>query len=80
MILATIILAIPQGTIIAASIAIFLVVILLLVGLLLLAKSKLTPQGQVTLSINADKQLDVEPGSSLLATLSNNGKIGRAHV
>ncbi|MBR7068217.1 MAG: NADH:ubiquinone reductase (Na(+)-transporting) subunit F [Bacteroidales bacterium] len=73
MILATIILAIPQGTIIAASIAIFLVVILLLVGLLLLAKSKLTPQGQVTLSINADKQLDVEPGSSLLATLSNNG-------
>lgn len=68
-----ILLAVPQGTIIAASIAIFLVVILLLVGLLLLAKSKLTPQGQVTLSINADKQLDVEPGSSLLATLSNNG-------
>lgn len=71
--IAMILLAVPQGTIIAASIAIFLVVILLLVGLLLLAKSKLTPQGQVTLSINADKQLDVEPGSSLLATLSNNG-------
>ena len=66
-------LSISSGTIIAASIAIFLLVILLLVALLLVAKAKLTPQGQVTIHINDDKQLQVEPGSSLLATLSNNG-------
>lgn len=61
-----------QTTIIFLSIAVFLVIILLLVGLLLIAKKKLTPQGKVKLTINEDKVMEIEPGSTILETLSNN--------
>ncbi len=55
------------------SIGIFLLVILLLVGILLFAKKKLTPSGEVTIDINdGEKALTVEPGSTLLSTLGNN--------
>ena len=54
------------------SIAVFLLVMILLVVLLLYAKQKLTPQGDVTLKIN-DREMVVSPGSSLLSTMSNNG-------
>ena len=50
---------------------VFLFVILLLVILLLYAKKKLTPQGDVTLTIN-DKELTVSPGTTILNTLSGN--------
>lgn len=63
---------ISNGTIIITSIAIFLIVILLLVGILLFAKKKLTPQGSVKIDINGEKQFEVESGNSLLSTLSNN--------
>lgn len=59
--------------IIVSAIAVFLVVISLLVALLLYAKKKLTPQGEVTLTINDEKEFKVEPGSTVLNTLSNNG-------
>ncbi len=63
-----------QITIIIASIVFFLFVILLLVGILLFAKKKLTPSGEVTVDINdGEKAMKVEPGSTLLSTLSNNG-------
>ena len=56
------------------AIAAFLVVTLLLVVLLLYAKAKLTPSGEVRIDINdGEKQLTVEPGSTLLTTLGNNG-------
>jgi Na+-transporting NADH:ubiquinone oxidoreductase subunit F len=58
--------------IIIAGIVIFLLIILLLVGLLLYAKTKLTPQGKVKITINEETDLEVLPGSSLLATLSDN--------
>jgi Na+-transporting NADH:ubiquinone oxidoreductase subunit F len=58
------------GTVLV-SIAVFLVVMILLVTVLLYAKQKLTPQGDVTLKIN-DRGLVVSPGSSLLSTLSSN--------
>jgi Na+-transporting NADH:ubiquinone oxidoreductase subunit F len=58
------------GQIILLSIVIFLGVILLLVGMLLYAKTKLTPQGHVKLTINEEKEIEVQPGSTLLATLS----------
>jgi Na+-transporting NADH:ubiquinone oxidoreductase subunit F len=58
------------GTVLV-SIVVFLFVILLLVILLLYAKKKLTPQGDVTLTIN-DKELTVSPGSTILNTLSGN--------
>lgn len=53
------------------SIVAFLAIVLLLVAVLLYAKKKLLPSGIVKLSINGgEKVLEVEPGSSLLSTLS----------
>ena len=53
------------------SIAVFLVVILFLVLILLYARKKLIPQGEVQLKIN-DREMQVSPGSTLLSTLSGN--------
>ena len=53
------------------SLAVFLGIILLLVALLLLVRNKLTPKGKVTITINDDKQLEVQPGTSLMATLAD---------
>jgi len=58
------------GTVIIASIIIFLLVIIFLVAMLLYARKKLTPQGEVTVTINEEKELKVSPGSTLLSTLS----------
>ncbi|NOU60228.1 NADH:ubiquinone reductase (Na(+)-transporting) subunit F [Marinifilum caeruleilacunae] len=61
-----------QGTVIATSIVIFLLVILVLVSILLYAKKKLTPSGEVTIDINeGDLKLVVEPGNTLLGTLGD---------
>ncbi|MFA8433717.1 MAG: NADH:ubiquinone reductase (Na(+)-transporting) subunit F [Marinifilaceae bacterium] len=61
-----------QGTVIATSIVIFLLVILVLVSILLYAKMKLTPSGEVKININdGEKELVVEPGNTLLGTLGN---------
>ena len=47
--------------------------ILLLVVILLVAKQYLTPSGKVKITINGEKELEVEQGSTLLNTLSVNG-------
>lgn len=65
-------LATGTGTVILISVIFFLVVIILLVGLLLFARKKLTPQGKVKITINDEKELEVDPGSTLLSTLSTN--------
>lgn len=65
-------LATGTGTVVLISIVFFLVMILLLVGILLYAKMKLSPQGKVKITINGEKELEVDPGSSLLSTLSTN--------
>ena len=58
--------------IIIISVVAFLVVTLILVGLLLFAKAKLTPSGTVKININdGSKVLEVAPGGSLLSTLGN---------
>ncbi|MBR5857133.1 MAG: NADH:ubiquinone reductase (Na(+)-transporting) subunit F [Bacteroidales bacterium] len=58
--------------IIIISVVAFLVVTLILVGLLLFAKAKLTPSGVVKIDINnGSKVLEVAPGGSLLSTLGN---------
>ncbi|MFC2117856.1 NADH:ubiquinone reductase (Na(+)-transporting) subunit F [Bacteroidota bacterium] len=59
-------------TIVGASVIVFLTVILFLVIMLLYAKKKLTPQGEVKLTINEDKEIITEPGSTLLNTLTDN--------
>lgn len=53
------------------SVLVFLAVILLLVAVLLYARKKLTPQGDVTITINDEKEIRVKPGSSVLTVLSN---------
>jgi len=55
------------------SIIVFLVIILILVALLLFARDKLSPKGDVNLHINNDRVITVSPGSNLLSTLSSNG-------
>ena len=52
------------------SIAVFLGITLILVALLLWVRNKLMPKGKVKITINDDKELTVQPGSSLMATLA----------
>jgi len=59
-------------TVILISIGVFLFVILLLVVMLLYARYKLTPQGDVNLKVN-DKEFTVSPGNTVLSALSENG-------
>ncbi len=40
--------------------------------ILIFARAKLSPQGEVTLKVN-DKEFAVSPGSTVLSTLSNQG-------
>jgi Na+-transporting NADH:ubiquinone oxidoreductase subunit F len=62
-----------MGFTVIAAVVVFLLAILMLVGLLLFAKAKLSPSGKVTITINGDKKLEVNGGDTLLSTLSNNG-------
>ena len=62
-----------SGSVLFSAIVVFLIVMLFLVGILLYAKKKLTPSGSVKLDINDGKRvLEVEPGGTVLNTLSNN--------
>ncbi|MGK2862163.1 MAG: NADH:ubiquinone reductase (Na(+)-transporting) subunit F [Chitinophagaceae bacterium] len=65
-----ILLSIETSTIIT-SVAIFLAFNLLLVGLIMYAKAKLTPSGLVKILINGKETVEVPAGSSILTTLSN---------
>ena len=62
-----------DNQLILASIGVFFVIILLLVVILLIAKRYLSPSGTVKLTINGKDVREVEQGSSLLTTLSNEG-------
>ncbi len=54
------------------SVIVFLIVVLLLVSILLGAKAKLTPSGLVKLIVNGKTEIEVDSGTTLLQTLSNN--------
>ena len=58
-------------SIILLSIAVFLVVVLIPVTVLVIVRKKLAPQGKVKININGEKEIEVEPGNSLLGTLAN---------
>lgn len=58
-------------SIIITSVIIFLIAVLIPVAILVIVRKRLTPQGKVNININDEKSLEVEPGSSLLATLAN---------
>ncbi|MEX0813628.1 MAG: NADH:ubiquinone reductase (Na(+)-transporting) subunit F [Chitinophagales bacterium] len=59
-------------TVILFSIVAFLIILMSLTALLLFAKSKLVPSGELTLTINGDDEnpMSVSPGSNLLTALS----------
>ena len=58
-------------TVILTSIVVFLFVIIFLVVMLLYARKKLIPQGEVKLKVN-DREYTVSPGSTVLSVLGNN--------
>ena len=58
-------------SIILLSIAVFLIVVLIPVTVLVIVRKKLAPQGKVKININDEKEIEVEPGNSLLGTLAN---------
>jgi len=65
-------LAVNSTMVILTSVAIFLLVILALVSILLYAKKKLMPSGEVTININdGEKELVVDPGQTLLSALGD---------
>lgn len=61
-----------MGTnIVLISTVFFLLIILLLVTVLLVAKAKLLPSGNVKIQINGEKTIEVPAGGTLLSTLSS---------
>ncbi|MCU4162599.1 NADH:ubiquinone reductase (Na(+)-transporting) subunit F [Carboxylicivirga caseinilyticus] len=62
-----------QTMIISVSVVVFLIVVLALVSILLYAKKKLMPSGEVTININdGERELVVDPGQTLLSALGSN--------
>lgn len=62
-----------MGSTIIITVAVFLVVVLALTSMLLFAKAKLSSSGSVKITINGEKELEVDGGDTLLSTLSNQG-------
>ncbi len=63
--------AASTGGTIVATVVIFLAITLLLVGILLFVKQKLSPSGPVKILINGEREVEVSSGGSLLSTLGN---------
>ena len=62
-----------MGLEIILGIVLFTLIVLALVYIILFARSKLVPDGDVTLTINKEKEIKVPVGGKLLSTLSENG-------
>ena len=56
--------------IILTSVIVFLIAVLIPVAILIIVKKRLTPKGNVKISINDERELEVKPGNSLLQTLA----------
>lgn len=57
---------------ILAAVVIFLILTLLLVAILLFAKAKLTPSGELKIRINGEREVTTPAGSTLLSSLAAN--------
>lgn len=62
-----------MSTVIITSAVVFLLLTLILVVALLYAKSKLVPSGNVTITVNDERKMEVPLGGTLLNTLQNQG-------
>ena len=58
-------------SVIITSIIVFLIAVLIPVAILIVVKKRLTPKGNVKISINEERELEVKPGNSLLQTLAD---------
>ena len=56
-----------------ASVAVFLILTLFLVGILLYTKNKLLPSRDVKIVINEEKEFEAPTGATVLSTLQSNG-------
>lgn len=59
--------------VVISSVLVFLAIVLTLVAALLFARAKLTAVGNVKIDINSEREVSVNPGGTLLSTLSENG-------
>ena len=59
------------GTVIFTSVIVFLIIILLLVSILLYAKAKLLPSGEVEMKVNEGEPVKIKPGGTLLNALQS---------
>jgi len=66
-----ILLSMALGKLLLLGVVIFLIIMVMLVGILIYAKTKLSPSGPVVIKINNDLELRVGSGSTVLSTLSN---------
>jgi Na+-transporting NADH:ubiquinone oxidoreductase subunit F len=57
------------------GVGIFLAIQFVLVSLIVLAKRSLLPSGDITITVNEDKQVPAKPGGKLLAKLADDGII-----
>ena len=57
--------------IILTSVIVFLIAVIVPVTILVFVKKKLTPKGKVHIDINEERDLEVNPGNSLLKTLAD---------
>ena len=57
------------------GVGMFIAIVLALVAIIMFAKSKLVPEGEITITINGDpnKRITAQPGDKLLGALANNG-------
>ena len=58
---------------VVASVAVFLILTLFLVGILLYTKNKLLPSRDVKIVINEEKEFEAPTGATVLSTLQSNG-------
>ena len=58
---------------IAVAVALYGVIVLLLVGLIMVAKRTLIPSGDLKIRVNQQRDLTVSPGGKLLGDLAQNG-------
>ena len=56
---------------ISTTVIAFLILLLVLVGVILFAKSKLVPSGPVSIKINGESEIEVNSGNTLLSTLGS---------
>ena len=62
-----------SGLTIGTSVVVFLAIVLILVVLLLAAKAKLVPSGNVKMTVNGEKTIETEIGGTMLGALQEGG-------